>query len=229
VSATEIVAVVLLGAFVGLDVASVPQVMFSRPLVAGLLGGALVGHPLPGIAIGAVLELFALDTLPVGATRNPDWGPGSVAAGALAGSHSDGFPASGFLGLVLVAVVTAWAGGWLVHVVRRANVGAVVARREALDRGDLAAIRTIQWLGLVRDAGRSLALTMLALALGDQVSMLFATHWAGPQSVSQLALAATSVGGALVAGLRLAGHGAHRLWLMAGLGVGLGMAGAWLR
>jgi mannose/fructose/N-acetylgalactosamine-specific phosphotransferase system component IIC len=229
VSPAEVVAVVLLGGFVGLDVASVPQVMFSRPIVAGLLGGTLVGHPLPGLAIGAVLELFALDTLPVGATRNPDWGPGSVAAGALAASHTDGFPASGFLGLVLVAVVAAWAGGWMVHLVRRANVAAVVARRDALDRGDLAAIRAIQGHGLLRDAGRSLALTMLALALGDQVSTLFAARWAGPQAVAQLTLAATSIGGALVAGLRLAGQGAQRIWLLAGLGVGLAAAGAWLR
>jgi mannose/fructose/N-acetylgalactosamine-specific phosphotransferase system component IIC len=165
----------------------------------------------------------------VGATRNPDWGPGSVAAGALAASHTGGFPASGFLGLVLVAVVTAWAGGWMVHLVRRANVAAVVARRAALDGGDLAAIRAIQVHGLLRDAGRSLALTMLALALGDQVSALFASHWAGPQAVSQLALAATSVGGALVAGLRLAGQGAQRVWLAGGLGAGLAMGAAWLR
>jgi PTS system mannose-specific IIC component len=229
VSAAEVVVVVLLGGFVGLDVASVPQVMFSRPIVAGLLGGTLVGHPLPGLAMGALLELFALDTLPVGATRNPDWGPGSVAAGALAGSHTDGFPASGFLGLVLVAVVIAWAGGWMVHLVRRANVAAVVARRAALDAGDAAAIRVVQWQGLLRDGGRSLALTMLALALGDQVSTLFASRGAGPQAVSQLALAATSVGGALVAGLRLAGQGSQRVWLAAGLAAGLAVSVAWLR
>jgi len=228
VSVPEVLAVVLLGTFVGLDVASVPQMMFSRPIVAGLLGGAIIGHPLGGMAIGAVLELFALDTLPVGATRNPDWGPGSVAVGALAGAHVDGITASGLLGLVLVAVVTAWAGGFLVHVVRRANVEAVVARRAALDAGDLGAIRTIQRLGLARDAVRSLALPALALGLGDLVSTLFASRWSGPQSVAQLALAATSLGIALVAGLRLSGQGAQRIWFALGLSAGAVAAGAWL-
>jgi len=228
VSAVEIVAVVLLGTLVGLDVASVPQMMFSRPIVAGFLGGAIIGHPLPGMAIGAVLELFALDTLPVGAARNPDWGPGSVAVGALAGAHADGIPASGLLGLVLVAVVTAWAGGWLVHVVRRANVAAVVSRRAALDTGDLDAIRVIQWLGLMRDAGRSLALTTFALALGDLTATLFSNGWSGPQSVARLALAATSLGGALVAGLRLSGQGAQRIWFVLGISAGAVAAGAWL-
>jgi PTS system mannose-specific IIC component len=229
VNAAEVAAVVLLGSLVGLDVASFPQAMFSRPIVAGFLGGAVVGNPLPGLAVGALLELFALDTLPVGAVRSPDWGPGTVAVGALAGAHSQGILASGLLGLVLVAVVTAWAGGWMVHVVRRANVGAVTARRAALDAGDLGAIRAIQWQGLLRDAGRGFALTMLALALGDLVSTLFASRWSGPQSVAQLALGATSLGGALVAGLRLAGQGTARLWLLGGLATGAVVAGLWLR
>lgn len=228
-STLEVAAVVLLGTLVGLDLASVPQMMYSRPLVAGFLGGSVVGHPLPGLAIGAVLELFALDSLPVGAVRSPDWGPGTVAVGALAGAHTQGILASGLLGLVLVAVVAAWAGGALVHVVRRANAAAVTARRAALDAGDLQAIRALQRAGLVRDAGRSLALTMLALALGDLVSTLFANRWGGPQTVAQLALAATSLGAALVAGLRLAGQGMHRLWLVAGLAAGSLAAGVWLR
>jgi PTS system mannose-specific IIC component len=229
VSLLEIAAVVLLGTFVGLDLASVPQMMFSRPLVAGFLGGAVVGHPLPGLAIGAVLELFALDTLPVGAVRNPDWGPGTVAVGALAGAHTQGILASGLLGLVLIAVLAAWAGGWMVHMVRRANAAAVMASRAALDAGDLGVIRALQRAGLLRDAGRSLALTMLALALGDLVSTLFANRWGGPQTVAQLALAATSLGAVLVAGLRLAGQGMHRLWLVAGLAAGGLAAGLWLR
>ncbi len=227
-SGLEILAVVVVGTVVGLDVASVPQMMYSRPLVAGFLGGTIVGHPLPGLAVGAVLELFALDTLPVGAVRNPDWGPGTVAVGALAGAHTQGILASGLLGLVLVAVVAAWTGGVLMHTVRRANAAAVTARRAALDAGDRSAIRYLQRMGLVRDAARAFALTTLALGLGDLVSALFASDWGGPQTVAQLALAATSLGAALVAGLRLAGQGVHRLWLVGGLAAGSVAAGAWL-
>ena len=170
-------AVVLAGTFVGLDLASVPQAMFSRPLVAGLIGGALAGHPLPGLAVGALLELFAIDTLPVGATRNPDWGPGSVAVGALAGAHHEGILASGLLALVLVAVAAAWVGGWASVVVRRANVHAVEAHRAALDAGDYHALVTVQWSGLLRDTARSFGLTALALVLGDLLSSLFARQW----------------------------------------------------
>ena len=216
------------GTLVGLDLASVPQAMFSRPLVAGLLGGAAVGAPLPGLAVGALLELFALDTLPIGATRNPDWGPGTVAVGALAGAHTGGILASGLLGLVVVAVLSAWLGGWLTHLVRRANVTAVEAERAALEAGEAAAVSRLQRSGLVRDAVRGFALTALALGGGDVVSTLFARRWGGPQVIAQVALAATSIGVGLHAGARLAGRG-RALWLFGGLCAGALSAVLWLR
>jgi PTS system mannose-specific IIC component len=229
VSPLEVLAVVAVGTLVGLDLVSVPQMMFSRPLVAGLLGGLVVGQPLPGLAIGALLELFALDTLPIGAARNPDWGPGAVAVGALAGAHHHGIMASALLGLVLVAVLSAWTGGLFAHLMRRANVTSVDARRQALDAGDASAIVAIQLRGLLRDALRGLSLTSLTLALGDLVAALFESRWGGPQSVARLALASCSIGAALSAGARLAGPGLSRLWLGGGLAAGgLGVV-LWLR
>jgi mannose/fructose/N-acetylgalactosamine-specific phosphotransferase system component IIC len=225
----QVAIAVAAGTFVGLDLASVPQAMFSRPIVAGLIGALATGHPLPGLAIGAILELFAMDTLPVGASRNPDWGPGSVAVGALAGAHAEGILASGLLGLVLVAVVAAWAGGWMSHAVRRANTDAVSATRAALEAGDAAAVRALQREGLLRDATRSFALTALALGLGDIVSGFFARSWAGPQTLAQVALVATSVGVALFAGVQLAGAGRQRLWFAGGIGAGVLAAAALLR
>ena len=225
----EIVGVVGLGTLVGLDVASVPQAMFSRPLVAGLLGGMVMGAPLPGLIIGAVLELFAMDTLPVGASRYPDWGPGTVAVGALAGAHQEGFPYSGRLGLVVVAVLAAWVGGLFSHLVRRANVASVTALRVRLDAGDAGALRSLQRQGLLRDGLRGMALTSLTLVVGDLVSGLFARRWGGPQGVAQVALAATSVGVALYAGWRLAGQGRQALWFAGGLGGGTLMVVLWLR
>jgi len=226
---TQVVCIVLVGAIVGLDLASVPQAMFSRPLVAGLLGGLVVGNPLPGLAVGALLELFALDTLPVGASRNPDWGPGSVAIGALAAAHGQGMLASGLLGLVLVAVVSAWVGGWLTHLVRRANVATVEALRPALDAGDARAIRTVQRRGLLRDAVRGVSLSALTLAVGDLLSVLFSREWPGPQRVAQVTLAATSLGIALYAGLRLAAPGRQVGWLVGGLCLGTVAAVLWIR
>lgn len=228
-SAPEVVGVVLLGTLAGLDLTSVPQAMISRPVVAAFLGGLAVGNPLPALALGAVLELFALETLPVGAARYPDWGPGAVAVGALAGSQHGGIRASALLGLALVAVASAWSGGWCLHLVRRANAGAVAVRRSALDAGDAGALTALQRAGLARDAVRSAGLAAVSLALGAAVHALFAERWNGPQTVAQVALAATSVGVALVAGWRLAGAGRQALWFAGGLSAGALVTVAWFR
>ena len=71
------------GTLAGLDLVSVPQAMLSRPLVAATVAGAILGDVDAGLRVGAVLELFALDVLPVGAVRYPDYGPASVGAAAI--------------------------------------------------------------------------------------------------------------------------------------------------
>src|SRR5436190_22026251 len=73
----------LWGTLVGLDLVSVPQAMISRPLVAGTVAGWLAGDVQAGLRIGVLFELFALDVLPVGAVRYPDYGPATIAAVAL--------------------------------------------------------------------------------------------------------------------------------------------------
>jgi len=75
---------VLWGTLVALDLVSVPQAMLSRPLVAGTVAGWILGDVEAGLRVGVVLELFALDVLPIGAVRYPDYGPATVVGVALA-------------------------------------------------------------------------------------------------------------------------------------------------
>ncbi|HXE59015.1 MAG TPA: PTS sugar transporter subunit IIC, partial [Gemmatimonadales bacterium] len=116
IAPTTLALLCLWGTAVGLDLVSVPQVMLSRPLVAGTVAGCIVGDVEAGLRVGAVLELFALDVLPIGAVRYPDYGPATVAAVAAAGG------APGWqLGLgvaVAVGLATAALGGWGMQVVR---------------------------------------------------------------------------------------------------------------
>ena len=86
-SAVDALPLGLLGALLGLDVVSFPQAMLSRPLVASTLAGALVGQPLAGLVIGATLGCFALETLPFGASRYPEWGSAAVVGGVAANSR----------------------------------------------------------------------------------------------------------------------------------------------
>jgi len=76
----EIVEVSLLGGLLALDGTSVGQFMFSRPLVAGVLVGWLVGSPMAGVAVGTILELYLLVSFPTGGSRFPEGATATVVA-----------------------------------------------------------------------------------------------------------------------------------------------------
>src|SRR4051812_47625043 len=103
----DLIPLALLGGILGLDVVSFPQAMISRPLVAATLGGALIGQSASGLLVGAALELIALETLPFGASRYPEWGSASVVGGAIFASHPTHPPGAMTLAM-LGALATTW-------------------------------------------------------------------------------------------------------------------------
>jgi mannose/fructose/N-acetylgalactosamine-specific phosphotransferase system component IIC len=220
----ELAGVTAVGVVVGVDLVSVPQAMISRPLVGGFVGGWLLGHPMIGLLTGVILELFALETLPVGAVRYPDWGPPAVAAGALL---ADGVRADtvagvwpGLLTTVLMAAAAAWVGGWSMQLVRRANGAAIRRYAERLEGGDPRALVALQAGGFVRDAGRAAALTLLTLVPGGWLARELAARWRGPATLAEDTLLLVAVGVAASSAWRLFGHGRTARWLFAGLAAG---------
>lgn len=158
-----LVPLVFLGALLALDVVSFPQAMISRPLVAGTLGGLVAGDVLAGLMVGTVLELIALETLPVGASRYPEWGSASVVAGAIFASLPSIGP--GTLAMsVLAGIAVAWVGGWSMYLLRLVN--GVLARREEA-RGPVSAesVVRLQLAGLGADFVRGVIVTLLALMI----------------------------------------------------------------
>ncbi|MSR07597.1 MAG: hypothetical protein EXR93_11110 [Gemmatimonadetes bacterium] len=203
------------GTLVGVDLASFPQVMIARPLVAGTVAGWIVGDPAGGLAVGAVLEMFALEVMPVGATRYPDYGPAAVAGVALI-AGTEGLHGVG-LG-VAVGMLVAFVGDFTIHLMRWFNTEAVRRRVPRLDQGDIAAVVEIQRIGLGQDALRSLGLMAFGLVVA----------WAARSSPplgerGAFMLDAVVIGAALASAgsgaLRLSGYGRAIRWL------GLGLAG----
>jgi mannose/fructose/N-acetylgalactosamine-specific phosphotransferase system component IIC len=163
VSALELLPFAILGAILGLDVVSFPQAMISRPIVAATLAGALIGHATSGLLIGAALELFALETLPVGASRYPEWGSASVVGGALFASRPD---SAGSMTIALLgALATAWVGGWTMVLLRRLNAAWARRHRASLEAGSQQTVIGLQLAGLTADLVRGGALTFLGLLL----------------------------------------------------------------
>jgi mannose/fructose/N-acetylgalactosamine-specific phosphotransferase system component IIC len=214
-------ALVVWGAIVGLDLVSGPQAMLARPIVAGAVAGWLVGDVEAGFRVGAVLELFALDVLPIGAVRYPDYGPATVAGTALAAGApwELGLGASVGLALVLASL-----GGWSMLLVRRWNARTIQRRSAALAAGESSAIRLLQYGALLRDGVRGALLTLLGLAAAWGIA---AQVHLDRQTAVGLTLVAVGSGLSAAAGgaLRSAGRGARLKWLIAGCCVGLLLAG----
>jgi mannose/fructose/N-acetylgalactosamine-specific phosphotransferase system component IIC len=215
-----IIPLLLWGTLVGLDLVSVPQAMISRPLVAGTVAGWIAGDMEAGLRIGVLFELFALDVLPVGAVRYPDYGPATVGAVALGtGAPWElGLGVSAALGLVLAVL-----GGWSLQVVRRWNARAIQRRAAALAAGESSAIRWLQYGGVLRDALRGFTLTLAGVVLASTISD--SVRLDRPTAVAFTLVAIGSALAAAASGaFRSSGRGARLKWLAVGVGVGILLA-----
>lgn len=221
-----LIALLIWGTLVGLDLVSLPQMMIARPIVAGTVAGAILGDIPTGLKLGVMFELLQFDILPVGAVRYPEYGPATIAAVATA--HAS----AGVLGLglgALVGLVTGLIGGLTINLHRRVNSSIVHRAAATLESGDPRALLRLHVGGVLRDALRAAVVTAVGLGLAWIARPLLA----GPLSARDATLlAVAAVAAAIAAGaagtLRLVGRGPTLAWFVAGLGGGIVVA-AWLR
>jgi PTS system mannose-specific IIC component len=211
---------VLFGTLCSLDTVSVAQVMVSRPIVSATLGAAALGRPGEGIIAGALMELFALETMPFGASRYPEWGSAGVVAGAtyvIGGSAAPGaLAAAALMGLATAALGSVSMVWHRQGVARRAS-----ELRDELAAGSAPAVATLHLAGIVSDLWRGLLVTLAGLVLSIIVTPRILGAWGlayGP-SVAIPVIVAVAVGGASLArSVRVAPAAS---WLLAaGLAVG---------
>lgn len=202
----------------GLDLVSVLQTLLSRPLIVGAAAGALAGDVEAGLRVGALLELFALDVVPVGSSRYPDFGAATVAATLIAAGHD--WPV--VLGVAAGAgIVLGIAAGTTLPMTRRLSAVTVQRFSDRLGRGDAAAVARVHWTCLGYDVGRSALVGAIAVGIGALVA---ATGWSPPAA---LGMALTTV--ALAGGAWSVAHGAvasarsgpRWRWVAAGTAVGV--------
>lgn len=195
---------VLLGAVLGLDVVSFPQAMISRPIVAATLAGAFAGAPSAGLVVGVALECLALETLPFGASRYPEWGSASVVGGLIGtrGAYDALLPDPGAWVIgVMAAIATAWLGGWTMVQHRRLIAYWARPRLDLLAAGSMRTVVSLQVFGLTSDLVRGGLLTAVAVLVSWPV-----TTWA----IGAWRLGALETRGALIIGA--AGVGASAVW-----------------
>jgi len=216
-SEPSLTALVLWAIVVGLDLASVLQALLNRPLVAGAVAGAILGDPGTGLRVGAALELFALDVLPIGASRYPDYGAATVAAVLLA-AHQPWVTALG--PAVLLGVILAHVGSASIIMHRRVTAWALRRTAPALDRGEPGVAGRVHLAGLIADLLRSGVLAALGIGLAFQLTKAPHLDLATARALTIVAVAGgfvAAIGGAL----RRAGTARRIAWFAGGMAVGV--------
>jgi PTS system mannose-specific IIC component len=211
----------VLGAILGLDVVSFPQAMLSRPIVSATLTGALLGDPQRGVLLGATLECFALETLPVGASRYPEWGSSSVVGGALLAAA----PVANGGALLLAVLATlswAWVGGWSMVQLRRLNAHWARQRHDAVAEGSRRTVIGLQLYGLTADLLRGAAMTAAGLLIFVPLERLALARWASDQDLSRTLLVVLAAVVAAGAGYKVFHSVPGTRWIFA-TGLALGM------
>src|SRR5687768_17356173 len=173
--------------------------MISRPIVASTIAGAFIGEPERGLLIGVVLELIALDTLPFGASRYPEWGSAGVVGGALYAAQPAGMygalPAA-----MLAALLTASISGWSMVVLRRSIGDKLTRSRDQIEDGSQDMLMSphlpTMTLDLLCGSAVSLAGMLIFRPLVRAIVMIWRTGPATSRSVV-VVTAAIVAGGAL--------------------------------
>jgi PTS system mannose-specific IIC component len=157
--------------------------MISRPIVAAPLTGWLLGEPLVGLQIGALLELLWLGRLPVGAAIPPDDTQVAVASTLLTITMGESLALSGLpllLLCTLVAMPLGKIGQWAERLARTWNGRLLIAAETALETGDLAAAERSHLWGLAHFALASLASFAVIVLAGTLMLHALAPLLAGP-------------------------------------------------
>ena len=157
--------------------------MISRPLIAATLTGLMAGRPEEGLVLGAVLELFALVILPVGAARYPESGTGAVAASAAYLTATPIMSPAVMLLAVVFALVWERVGGLSVVLIRRFNEGYVALA--ALEGPDIDRSLERRHMGAIAlDFVRGAVLTVGGALLGAVALNAVSELWSMKSSVA---------------------------------------------
>ena len=221
-SGFDIVILSLPGGLLGLDTVSFPQAMLSRPIVAATLSGALLGDALSGLLVGATLELFAVETLPFGASRYPEWGSAAVIGGALFSKSTYGFDAGRLTTTVLIALLLAWIGGWSMVQVRKLNALWARSRHDAVAHGARNTVIGLQVAGLGADLIRGILVTAGGLLVFAPLQTLVLQGWSSSAPLSRAVVVGAAGAVSLGAAYKLFHAVPGLAWqFMAGLAAGL--------
>lgn len=181
----------LVAAFGGvcyLDRTAAFQVMLHRPLVVASVVGAIFGNLAAGAQVGAVLELFYLVRLPVGASIPPDDTGAAVFGGAAAAaaSSSIGLEPGNLAAILLLSVPCAEIGKVADRFVRRMNGRIADLTVDLVDRENSRAVENGLMAGITLFGVFGMMLALLFSGIGVSMAKFLLPRF-GPESHFQFA------------------------------------------
>lgn len=191
----DLVLLTLLGGLLALDGTALGQTMISRPLVAGVLTGWVVGDPEMGLIIGGVMEIYFISVFPVGGADFPEGGPPALVAVATGAAVSG--PAGVALG-TLLGFLWSRLGAASIRVLRKVNgrIAPDPSRREVSANR----VRFAHLGGLGLEFCRGCILSFLGIQLGLWIGRILGDDWPleMPGTLGVLSVGACVAAGALV-------------------------------
>ena len=181
----------LVAAFGGvcyLDRTAAFQVMLHRPLVVASVVGAIFGNLAAGAQVGAVLELFYLVRLPVGASIPPDDTGAAVFGGAAAAaaSSSIGLEPGNLAAILLLSVPCAEIGKVADRFVRRMNGRIADLAVDLVEREDSRVVEHGLMAGITLFGVFGMTLALLFSGIGVSMARFLLPRF-GPESHFQFA------------------------------------------
>lgn len=167
----------------GLDRTAALQLMISRPIVVAPLTGWLLGAPLVGLQVGALVELLWLGRLPVGAAIPPDDTQVAIASTLLTVAMGERLALTGLpllLLCTLVAMPLGKIGQLTEHLARRSNGRLLIKAEAALAAGNFAEAERVNLRGLAHFALAALASYVVIVSVGALVLCALAPLLAEP-------------------------------------------------
>lgn len=217
----DVAIVAIVGAVLGLDVVSFPQAMLSRPIVACTITAGFLGAAPLGLLLGALVESFALESLPVGASRYPEWGSSSAVGGALVAQSPTLTPGS-LLVAVVATLAVAWCGGWSMVQLRRLNAHWAHKHQEAIRAGSREAVIGLQIYGMSSDLLRGGLLTAAGILAFSPLYVRSLTTWSFDPTLTRFVLIALAGIAAASAVYKVFHSTTHTRWVfLCGLALGL--------
>jgi len=220
----QLAALMVMGGVAELDRTSVFHGLLSEPIVLSPLVGYVLGDPMLGLKIGALLQLFFLGMASMGGSSPPDGTLASVAvtaAASLAARYTGvGYEVAMTVAVLIVMVPAAWMGKAIDTWIKESNVAMLHKTEEEIESKGVREIEKAVWKSVAKSfliyAVATGVISLAGVLITSGALAFLPGSWSRPLEITGGLLLLASAGIAL-ASLR------EKRALLVYAGVGLGL------